>query len=188
MVGLSSFEGVSIHSAEYTHRSLFKAQRVLVVGCGESGMDIAYRSVTGGAASTALSIGSGFLAVPHDGWGGMPLDTLICNVLEHGYEHWWCHQHHIKWRATTYIIRLMFYLATGTTAGYSQWVGGLREVKRGHHILCKSTAALPYINRPIKQRASWIKRQVNPEPLPPPCTLPYMENLKIPIGKRIISM
>lgn len=50
-----------------------------VVGCGESGMDIAYRAVLR-AASTSLSIKTGFLAVPHDGWGGLPLDTLICNM------------------------------------------------------------------------------------------------------------
>jgi hypothetical protein len=42
-------------------------------------MDISYRAVLR-AASTSLSIKTGFLAVPHDGWGGLPLDTLICNL------------------------------------------------------------------------------------------------------------
>ena len=50
----------------------------------------------------------------------------------------------------------MFFLSTGTSGGYSQWVGTLDgEVKRGHHILCKSVAAMPYLNRPHKRRSWW---------------------------------
>jgi hypothetical protein len=49
------------------------------------------------------------------------------------------------------VIRLIFFFLTGCTQGYNQWVGGVREVKRGYHILCKSTAAMPYLNRPLKQ-------------------------------------
>ena len=42
---------------------------------------------------------------------------------------------------------------TGSSVGYNQWVGGLTgQVKRGYHILCKSTAALPYLNQPLKTR------------------------------------
>ena len=69
------------------------------------------------------------LSVPHEGWGGMPagqraagqrsicpagpsapvrfppagmpLDTYITTLFEHSYEHWFCHAHHFKWRATT---------------------------------------------------------------------------------------
>mmetsp|Transcript_10658 Transcript_10658/g.30808 ORF Transcript_10658/g.30808 Transcript_10658/m.30808 type:complete len:344 (-) Transcript_10658:672-1703(-) len=73
---------------------------------------------------------------------------------EHSYEHKWCHDAHIKWRVTSYVIRFMFFLMTGTSVGYSQWVGRVEQVKRGHHILCKSTAAMPYINKPHK-KASW---------------------------------
>ena len=43
------------------------------------------------------------------------------------------------------------------THRYNQWVGGVREIKRGHHILCKSTAAMPFLNRPHKQR-TWRSR------------------------------
>jgi len=84
----------------------------------------------------------------------VPLDTLIANLFEHSYEHWWLHKHHLKWRVTGYFIRAGFWLTTGSSVGWDQWVGGLAEVKRGYHILCKSTAALPYMNRPVK-RATW---------------------------------
>jgi len=166
IAGLESFAGERmLHSAEYKDSSAFEGKRVLVVGCGETGMDLAYRAVQV-AAHTAISIKNGFLSVPHDGWGGVPLDTLISNLFEHAYEHWWCHKHHLKWKFTTGFIKVGFLLMTGSTAGYNQWVGGLKEVKRGHHILCKSTAAMPYINRPLKQAAwwySWLWRWSEPQ-------------------------
>ena len=58
--------------------------------------------------------------MPHEGWGGMPLDTYITNLFEHSYEHWWCHRHHVKWRVTTLVIRSLFFLMTGCTQGYNQ--------------------------------------------------------------------
>lgn len=144
-----------LHSAEYKDRhASFAGRRVLVIGCGETGMDLAYRAVQV-AESTAIAIKTGFLVVPHEGWGGVPLDTLIANLFEHAYEHWWCHKHHLKWKFTSVFIKLGFLLLTGSSAGYNQWVGRLPQVKRGHHILCKSTAAMPYINRPLKRQAGW---------------------------------
>ena len=154
--GLDRFAGTVLHSSEYKDKSFFAGKRVLIVGCGETGMDLAYRAVQV-ASQAAMSIRNGFLSVPHEGWGGMPLDTYITNLFEHSYEHWWCHRHHVKWRVTTLVIRSLFFLMTGCTQGYNQWVGGVREIKRGHHILCKSTAAMPYLNRPHKQR-TWRSR------------------------------
>ena len=43
----------------------------------------------------------------------MPLDTLIANLFEHSYEHWWMHKHHIKWKVTSVFIRAGFFLTTG---------------------------------------------------------------------------
>jgi len=34
-----------LHSSEYKDKSLFAGKRVLIVGCGETGMDLAYRAV-----------------------------------------------------------------------------------------------------------------------------------------------
>ena len=41
-----------------------------------------------------------------------------------------------------------------SSVGYNQYVGRVKNVKRGHHILCKSTAAIPYLNHPVKTK-SW---------------------------------
>mmetsp|Transcript_7477 Transcript_7477/g.24465 ORF Transcript_7477/g.24465 Transcript_7477/m.24465 type:complete len:501 (+) Transcript_7477:34-1536(+) len=156
IAGADSFDGVSLHSCEYKERSLFKGRRVLVLGCGETGMDLAYRAVHT-AAATAISVKRGFLAVPYEGWGGVPLDTLIANLFEHCHEHWLLHALHVKWAVTTVFIRAGFWLTTGSSAGWDQWVGHVEQVKRGHHILCKSTAALPFMNRPAK-RKTWRHR------------------------------
>ena len=137
IAGMPSYTGEVLHSAQYKDKSVFANKRVLVVGCGETGMDLGYRAVQV-ASSCAMSIKRGFLSVPHEGWGGVPLDTLIANLFEHSYEHWWCHRHHIKWKVTTLFIRLGFFSRLDP-AGYNQYVGRVKNVKRGHHILCKST-------------------------------------------------
>ena len=67
------FSGELLHSSEYKEKSIFAAKRVLVVGTGETGMDLAYRAVQV-ADATALSIKKGFLSVPAEGWGGLPLE------------------------------------------------------------------------------------------------------------------
>lgn len=47
--GLDSFEGVVIHSSEYRTGSAFKGKDVLVVGSGNSGMEIAFDLFEAGA-------------------------------------------------------------------------------------------------------------------------------------------
>ena len=83
------------------------------------------RQSKGGHLYSAMSIKRGFISVPHEGWGNVPLDTLIANLFEHSYEHWFMHKHHLKWRFTTYFIRAGFFLTTGSSIGYNQYVGGL---------------------------------------------------------------
>ena len=102
--GIEGFSGLTLHSSQYKDRELFRDKRVLVLGCGETGMDLAYRAVLVGERA-AISIKRGFLSVPYEGWGGVPLDTLIANLFEHSYEHWWLHKHHLKWKATVRATR-----------------------------------------------------------------------------------
>lgn len=60
--GLGSFSGEVLHSAQYKDSATFAGKRVLVVGCGETGMDLAYRAVQV-AHSTAMSIKRGGLTL-----------------------------------------------------------------------------------------------------------------------------
>ena len=54
---------------------------------------------------------------------------FITNLFEHAYEHRWCHALHLKWKVTTVVIRLLFFLVTGCTHGYNQWTGGVAQLK-----------------------------------------------------------
>lgn len=42
--GISRFRGTVLHSSQYKERSIFRGKKVLVVGCGEAGLDILYRA------------------------------------------------------------------------------------------------------------------------------------------------
>ncbi|KAJ4809099.1 Flavin-containing monooxygenase [Rhynchospora pubera] len=52
--GLDSFKGVVIHSSEYRNAAAFKGKDVLVVGSGNSGMEIAYDLFEAGARSSIV--------------------------------------------------------------------------------------------------------------------------------------
>eukprot|EP00123_Amoebidium_parasiticum_P012120 comp21134_c0_seq1/m.28579 comp21134_c0_seq1/g.28579 ORF comp21134_c0_seq1/g.28579 comp21134_c0_seq1/m.28579 type:complete len:556 (-) comp21134_c0_seq1:98-1765(-) len=153
--GIDSFNGTVLHSSTYKDKAMFKNKRVLVIGAGETAMDIAYRAVQV-AHRVVMSVRNGLLSVPTE-WGPVALDTLITNLFECCYVHRWVERTHLKWAITTVLIRLGFLIFTGTTYGYNQWAAPVKHVRRGYHIINKSAAAMPYINKPIKTR-SWLGR------------------------------
>ena len=69
-----SFDGTLLHSAEYRTPELFRDQRVLIVGCGNSGADIAVDAVHA-ARSVDLSVRRGYYFLPKYIMG-RPTDTL----------------------------------------------------------------------------------------------------------------
>ena len=86
---------------------------------------------------------------------------MISNLFESSYVHPWAERLKLRWLFTTHAIRAGFWLSTGSAVGFNQWGGGLpfHEVQRGHHIINKSTKAMPWINRPLK-RTSFLGRHV----------------------------
>lgn len=68
------FGGEFIHSCEYRHASQFDGKRVLIIGAGNSGCDIAVDSIHHGA-STDLSMRRGYYFVPKYVFG-KPADTM----------------------------------------------------------------------------------------------------------------
>ncbi len=64
--GLKDYGGKSLHSSAYRSGSLFMGQRVLIIGAGNSGMEIAVDLVEQGAAQVAVSIRSAPPVVPRD--------------------------------------------------------------------------------------------------------------------------
>ncbi|CAK8993082.1 Monooxygenase PC-14 (Penitrem biosynthesis cluster 1 protein PC-14) [Durusdinium trenchii] len=158
--GLDKFEGETKHSSQYKDKSEFAGKRVLVVGSGETGLDLVFRAIQV-TPDVVLATRSGFLSVPYVIADGLPLDTFITNLCECSHLHPLLERFKIKWKFTTPFIRLAFMLGTGSSVGYNQWAGGKRpeEVQRGHLIINKSTDAMPFINRAAK-RKSWLGRKV----------------------------
>lgn len=81
-----------IHSSQYKKLAQLKGKRVLILGTGETGMDLAYASVKAGAEEVVLCSRRGFLSFPKrlenfrvfgitfD--GDLPIDGLITNLFE----------------------------------------------------------------------------------------------------------
>jgi len=80
--GRESFAGDLIHSAEYRNADRFRSRRVLVVGPGCSGMEIAHDVATGGAAKVWLAVRTPPTIISRQGPGGLPgewIGTLLLN-------------------------------------------------------------------------------------------------------------
>ncbi|BGP13776.1 hypothetical protein JCM10213v2_001714 [Rhodosporidiobolus nylandii] len=154
-----------LHSSEYKEREQLKGKRVMILGTGETGMDLAYASIKAGAEEVVLCSRGGFLSFPKvlnnftlfgstfD--GHLPIDGLITNLFESCYVHPWVAGSHLRWFVSDFVIKRVLWLLTGTMAGCNQWVGELppERLGRAYVFLNKSHAATTYINRPYRSRS-----------------------------------
>ncbi len=74
-----SFEGVFIHSHFYRNNRAFEGKRVLVIGAGNSGCDIAV-DVSRVARFTAISLRRGYHVIPKFVFGGLPADVVYAHM------------------------------------------------------------------------------------------------------------
>ncbi|KAJ9476067.1 Flavin-binding monooxygenase-like [Pseudozyma hubeiensis] len=163
-------EIITLHSSQYKDRSLYRGKRVMVLGTGETGMDMAYEAVKAGAKEVVLCTRSGFLLFPavladfvvfgnvFD--GNLPIDGLITNLFETAYVHPWVAAAHLRWFVSDFVIKRLLWCLTGTQAGCNQWVGELEphRLGRAYTFLNKSSKAMPYINRGWKSRNRFLER------------------------------
>lgn len=155
--GEEEYRGTVIHSASYKTADIFSGKRVLVIGSGETGFDMAYAAATSGADSVTMSTRHGFVSVPADfGEGKPPLDCIIMNWATHHWESAWAQRVGMHWWITTKITRCMFKLLTGSSWGFNQWVGrryNMTLAEGRKHIVNKSVKCMPLLNRAAKRRA-----------------------------------
>ncbi|GAA5919765.1 hypothetical protein JCM1841_005844 [Sporobolomyces salmonicolor] len=157
-----------LHSSQYKRREQLTGKKVLILGTGETGMDLAYESVKAGAKEVVLCSRGGFLSFPKvlnnftifgttfD--GNLPIDGLITNLFESTYVHPWVASTHLRWFISDFVIKRVLYFLTGTSAGCAQWVGELppERLGRAYVFLNKSHKASTFINRPYKNRPKWL--------------------------------
>src|SRR5215211_618848 len=79
--GRDLFDGRFLHSREYRNPEPFAGERVLVVGPGCSGMEIAYDLAEGGASKVWLSVRTPPNIVLRTGPGGLPGDMIAVALL-----------------------------------------------------------------------------------------------------------
>jgi cation diffusion facilitator CzcD-associated flavoprotein CzcO len=82
LTGRETFTGEILHSSAYRRPGPFQGKRVLVVGCGSSGIEIVHDVATGGAAKAWLSVRTSPWILPRRGPGGLPSD-FIATALYH---------------------------------------------------------------------------------------------------------
>jgi cation diffusion facilitator CzcD-associated flavoprotein CzcO len=80
--GAEAFSGQVLHSAAYPNPTPFLGRRVLVVGAGASGLEIAHDLATGGAAKVWLSVRTPPNVTPLVGRAGRPND-VVSRPLSH---------------------------------------------------------------------------------------------------------
>jgi dimethylaniline monooxygenase (N-oxide forming) len=155
-----------IHSSQFKSTSqLGVGQNILIVGSGETGMDIAHMAVTSNSKSVTLCHRDGFHVAPKRApepiWFGLnasappalnvPYDVGAASLFDTAYLHpllrdsmlatlpWLYYDRFAKWSV---------WLVSGTKSGLNQWVGGLPP-ERFHAskiFFNKSTKAMPYIS------------------------------------------
>ncbi|KPV75634.1 uncharacterized protein RHOBADRAFT_52680 [Rhodotorula graminis WP1] len=157
-----------LHSSQYKKLAQLKSKRVLILGTGETGMDLCYFAIKAGAEEVVLCSRQGFLSFPKrlenfrvfgvtfD--GDLPIDGLITNLFESTYVHPWVAATHFRWFMSDFVIKRVLWLLTGTSAGCNQWVGELppERLGRAFVFLNKSHKASTFLNRPYRKRSKFL--------------------------------
>ncbi|XWX00604.1 hypothetical protein V2A60_008625 [Cordyceps javanica] len=160
-------------SAVKTRAQLGRATHVVVLGAGETGMDMAHLAVTAPTASVTLCHREGFFCAPKiiplpspggrrptpqntgGGCGGgtaarpnKPVDTSVASLFDTAYAHPVLQRSPLPWAVYDLWVRKMHWCIGGTEEGPDQWAGQMSKDRK--HLdslfMCKSDRALPYIS------------------------------------------
>ncbi|OCK80033.1 dimethylaniline monooxygenase [Lepidopterella palustris CBS 459.81] len=166
--GIENVQGTVFHSSHYKERSQLAGRDILILGCGETAMDISYEAIKADALSVTMCYRTGFLSFPkalsrfqvfgRPFKGGLPIDGLITNLFETAYVHRAIARSRLRWFVSDFVIKRVLWFLTGTQAGMNQHIGGLspERLGRAYVFLNKSSKAMPYLNRPYKQRDPFL--------------------------------
>lgn len=165
-----------LHSADFKARSQFgKDKTVLILGVGETAMDIAHLAITSPTKRVILSHRDGFISSPKivpdpyraGGRSGgpdpsnpnKPLDCATASLFDTAYVPPMIQRGPWLWAVYDAFVTNMAWMISGTRAGFDQWVGGV-SAQRLHTdslLICKSDRALPYISEQHRSK-SWLNR------------------------------
>lgn len=166
----------SIHSVDFKSRSQLGINKtILIMGIGETGMDIAHLAITSPTKRVIMCHRDGFLHAPKVvpqpyRFGGRnggpdpnnpnkPLDCAIASLFDTAYLPSIIQHSPLPWFAYDSFVKYMAWAISGTRAGFDQWVGGVSG-PRFHAdslLICKSNRALHYISEQYRSRSRFNK-------------------------------
>ncbi|KAK0654763.1 hypothetical protein B0T16DRAFT_318386 [Cercophora newfieldiana] len=172
----------SLHSSEFKTKSQFGIDKtVLILGSGETGMDVAYMAVNSPTKQVLLSHRDGLLQrfapifrvpdpvilpilgnKPDPTRLNVPVDSSSASLFDTAYVHPRLRDHMLLWEYYDFFIKSTLWLVGGSKYGLGQFVGGISD-KRYHAskiFFNKSNKAMPYISAPYEkqQNSSLIQR------------------------------
>ncbi|POS84139.1 hypothetical protein EPUL_005555, partial [Erysiphe pulchra] len=154
---------LSIHSSQFKHSRQFgEGKNVLILGSGETGMDIAYLAIKSNTKSVTLCHRDGFFCAPKRApettffgiaptptpRGNVPYDVGAASLFDTSYVHPILRNSFIPWEYYDLFAKFTTWLVSGTKAGLDQWIGEISP-KRFHAskiFFNKSTKAMPYLS------------------------------------------
>lgn len=123
VVGLDNFDGLVIHSSEYENGKKFEDKNVLVVGAGNSGMEIAYDLCNWGA-KTSIVVRS-------------PVHVLTKELVQLG-------MHLLKYMSCTYVDNIILMLSKLVYGDLSRY--GIQKPAKEPFFLKQETGRSPVID------------------------------------------
>ncbi|RKF83550.1 Dimethylaniline monooxygenase 2 [Golovinomyces cichoracearum] len=160
--GLSNVP-LTLHSSEFKNtQQLGTEKNILILGSGETGMDIAYLAIKAKTRSVTLSHRDGFFCAPKrapetyffgiapssTSRGNVPYDVGAASLFDTSYVHPILRNSFLPWEYYDRFAKYTTWLVSGTKAGLDQWIGEISP-ERFHAskiFFNKSTKAVPYIS------------------------------------------
>ncbi|KAF2434419.1 dimethylaniline monooxygenase [Tothia fuscella] len=162
-------EGIpmAMHSSQVNRREQFGVGKdIMILGTGETGMDIAYMAVTSDTKSVTLCHRNGFHVAPKRAlnplWFKMkstqhetpnvPYDVGAASLFDTAYVHHIWRDSLRSWAYYDKFAKWSVWLVSGTQAGLDQWVGELPFDRHYNSKIFfnKSTKAMSYISAPYR--------------------------------------
>ncbi|KAF5510704.1 Dimethylaniline monooxygenase [N-oxide-forming] 2 [Colletotrichum siamense] len=158
--GLENVSSV-LHSSEVKSRRQFgKNTSVMILGAGETAMDLAHLAVTSNARQVVMCHKDGFycakkvlpipivMRVVKPAPYQKPVDTAIASVLDTAYLPERLQHSQLPWFLYDKTLKFLHFISGGTLAGPDQWVGQIEGDRNNADslFLVKSDRALPYLN------------------------------------------
>uniref|UniRef100_A0A4E9EJC4 FAD/NAD(P)-binding domain-containing protein n=1 Tax=Gibberella zeae TaxID=5518 RepID=A0A4E9EJC4_GIBZA len=167
------------HSSNFKSRAQFGTEKtIMIVGCGETGADIAYLAATSPTKRVLLCHRDGVHFAPKRNPGpvllpilgrkpdpaepGVPIDVSRANMFDTTYVHPLLRNSMVLWHYYHWYIKTILWLSSGTTAGMDQWIGGISP-ERDHPskiFFNKSMKICSYLSLPyrpiVPSRRLWL--------------------------------